>query len=342
MWQNRNWKHFALFKMLKNLPNNLPELDELDRMIIRELESDARVSYMALASKLGTSHTTMRKRFAKLVDREVVAIVAIPAYAALGYKTHVVLGFNAPEGALSVLAKQINAIDSIKYSWITAGRYDMVAMAWYRSPDDYFTSFPEEFGSIPKTVKIESMLSGKIIKSTRSYMTQKVFDANIDSGSCVTLSELDISIMKGLEKYPRIPVKDLARDIGASLPTVRSSLRRLTSEGIVRIVSAPDPAVFGYAVSGMTLIQVHPSSLEILTDRFKGLPSVKRMTLNFGVFNCIIWTSFQNSDQMSEFMIHDLGNMPGVLHYETLVFLKVHKRSFSLMNGNPCSMNDSQ
>ena len=140
--------------------------------------------------------------------------------------------------------------------------------------------------------------------------------------------------MKALEKSPRMPTKKLASDIGASLPTIRSSLQRITSQGVIRIVSAPDPAVFGYAVSGITMIQVHPSSLEILIGKLKGNSSVKRMTLAIGAFNCLIWTSFQSLDQMSDFLTQDLGSIPGVLHHETLVVLNVQKKSFSLMDGN--------
>ncbi|MDD5095859.1 MAG: AsnC family transcriptional regulator, partial [Dehalococcoidia bacterium] len=50
-------------------------LDELDLMLIRELEVDARRSAKELAAKLGTSHTTVQRRLRYLLDEGVISFV---------------------------------------------------------------------------------------------------------------------------------------------------------------------------------------------------------------------------------------------------------------------------
>jgi DNA-binding Lrp family transcriptional regulator len=319
--------------MMKSLQESLPDLDELDLMLVRELEQNARVSFLALASKLGTSQQTVRRRFNRLVDQGIITIATIPAYAALGYEHLLVLAINSPPGMVMSLARQLVSVNEIKYLWITAGRYDILAVALYRSPEDYLKSFPEDLGSTPGNVRVETMSSFKVIKSSWSYLTDNYVPA-LASHSRVKVSELDLSVIRGLEKSPRVPVKELAHDIGASLSSVRSSLRKLTSQGVIRVMGVPDAAAFGYTVRGMTLIQVHPSLLMTLTDKLKVYPCIQQMLLTIGEYNCLIWTSFQGSDEMSDFLVHDLGNMPGVVHYESLVSLKVQKRSFSLMSEN--------
>jgi Lrp/AsnC family transcriptional regulator for asnA, asnC and gidA len=327
----------TVFKKMKNSQNGLPELDELDLMLVQELEKNARISYLALASKMGTSQPTVRRRFNRLVDQGIIAIAAVPAYAALGYRTILVLAINAPPGTLNTLTRQLASANSIKYFWITAGRYDVMAVGMYRSYEEYIRLFPEELGRIPANVKIETMLSVKVLKRSWAHLTDDV--ATVDSNSRVILTELDLSVMRGLEKSPRVPVKELAQDIGASLSSVRSSLLKLTSQGIIRAINNPDPAALGYNISGITLIQVHPSSLTTLTDKLKVNPSVHQMALTFGSFNCIVWTAFQNSDQMRHFLVEDLGNMPGVVNYESLVILGTQKTSFSLLSKNRSNVN---
>lgn len=318
-----------MFKMMKSLQNGLPDLDELDLMLLRELEKNARASYAALASKLDTSPSTVSRRFSRLVGHGVIAIAAIPAYVALGYRTILWLAMNTSLGNVNRLAKQLASVSSIKYVWVTAGRYDILAVAMYRTLDEYITSFPEEFGNIPENVKIETMLSVKMIKSNLANST---YDLAAAPHSGVRLTELDLSVIRELEKSPRVPAKQLAHDIGASLSSVRSSLRKLTSRRIIHITNTPDPTFFGHAVRGVTLVQLHPSCVKTVTDELKGYPSIKQMTLTVGAFNCMIWTSFQNSDQMSNFLGNELGNMPGVVHCETLIQLALHKRSFSLLS----------
>lgn len=57
---------------------------------------------------------------------------------------------------------------------------------------------------------------------------------------------------------------------------------------------------------------------------------MKLVALTFGAFDCIIWTNFHNPHEMSDFLTRDLGNIPGVIHYENLVILRIHKRDISL------------
>lgn len=316
---------------MENLQKNIMDIDELDIMLIRELEKNARTSFLALSSKLGTSQPTVQRRFNRLVDLGIITISTVPAYAALGYKTVLILAIHAPLGILSTLNRQLATISNIKYLWNTAGHYNIMAVAFYRNPKEYLTSFQEGFGDISENVKIETILPIKLIKRGVSDLTLE----SAASSPKVVITELDVSVIRELEKYPRIPVKELAHKIGVSLPPVRSSLRKLTSRGIIRVVANHDPVSLGYNVIGSVLIQAHPSSLKTLTDKLKVYPCVIGMSLTIGAFNCVIFTSFKNLDKMSDFLAHDLGSMPGVVHYESLVHLSFGKKSFDLVDKEP-------
>lgn len=306
---------------MENLQNGLPDLDELDMTLIRELDKDARVSNLSLARRLGAANSTVRRRLNRLIDLGVITIATTPAYRALGYTTVLILAVNAPPGTLNTLTRQLASANSIKYIWITTGRYDLVALAFYRNPEEYIRLFPEEIGTIPGNVRIQPML---LVKSSWSHLTDN--DADVaDSHLCFTLTELDIAIIKRLEKTPRASAKELAKDIGISISSVRTRLRKLTTQGIIRVRCIRTPAAFGYPLNGITLIQVQPSSLKTLSDDLNVYTSVNEITLTLGEFNCIVWTSFQNIEQMSDFLVEDLGNMPGVEHFENLIILKVPK-----------------
>ncbi|MFC1925880.1 Lrp/AsnC family transcriptional regulator [Chloroflexota bacterium] len=318
--------------MKERVHNGPPKLDELDLMLVQELEKDARISFLALASRLGTSQPTVQRRFKRLIDLGIITIAAIPTYAALGHRMALLMVFNAPPGKINKLTKQLAAINNIRYIWVTAGHYNILAVAFYQNTEDYLTAFQKEFHNIQRDARLETLLPIKMIKSDMSDLTN---EADLAPNPGVVITELDISVMKELEKSPRIPVKELAKVIGVTLSPVRSSLHKLTSKGIIRVIATHDPAAFGYNVVAIVLIQVHPSGLKALTDKLKVYPYVKAITLTIGAFNCVIWATFQSSDEMSNFLTHDLGNMPGLMHYESLLMLRIEKLPFNLVGYKP-------
>lgn len=315
---------------MKDIQNNTLNLDDLDLTLVRELKQNARVSYLSLATKLGISHPTVRRRLNKLIDRGVVKITAVPVFPMLGYRTVLILALKAPPEMVNTLAGQLTALNRIGYLWVTAGYYNIVAVALYRSHEEYMTTFPEEFGSIREKVIIDTMWVVKIFKGDWTHLLDNNV-GDVPSRLHSSPSALDLSVIEGLGKLPRASAKEIAANIGASLPSVRSSLRRVLSERMVLVTSVTSSAIFGDTVRGITLIKVHPSEMKCLTDTLENYPFVKRMFVVFGSFNCIVLTSFQDSSQMSDFLAQDLGIMPGVLGYESMVALKSQKGSFGPM-----------
>lgn len=304
--------------MKKSVINVRPYVDELDLRLIEAIKRNARISYHELASNVGTSPQTASRRVNRLVDDGIIKIIAITDYAALGYKTILILAINAPPGTLDKLTRQLININSIKYLLVTTGRYDILAVAVYRSLEEYLKLFPKEMAGISKNVKIEVMSTAKVVKSYLSQLTDRAVD---DTYSDFIPTDLDLSVMRGLAESPRAPVTELAHNIGANITSVHISLRRLLSRGIIKVISFTTPAVDGYNIRGITLIQIHPSKVGNLIKKLRAHPSVDQMTLILGAFNCMIWTSFENSKQMRQFLVRYLGSMPGVVHYESLIVL---------------------
>lgn len=317
---------------MSRLAKDPSNLDELDLRLLRELEQDARVSDVKLASKLGTSNSTVGRRVKRLIDQGIIMINVIPGYSALGYGTILTMAVKAPPGMVSVVAEQLASADNVEYLWITAGRYDILAVALYRSPEEYVKSFPEEIGDIPENTMIETMLSFKLTESGDPDPTKSP-DAAVAFRSRFNPTELDFSLIRALQISPRASVNELAGNIGVSVSSVHASLRKLTSRGIIQVKGISKLETFGHTIWAVILIKVQPSTLKTVTDKLQVHPSVRHLRLHFGAFNCIMRTSFQNSEEMYAFLDRDLGSMPGIVHFESLVILRVQKYGFMRSNG---------
>ena len=65
---------------------------ELDRQIIRILQSDGRASNAKIAREVGVSEGTVRRRLRHLVQEDVIKVIAVPNLEQMGYGTAALIG----------------------------------------------------------------------------------------------------------------------------------------------------------------------------------------------------------------------------------------------------------
>jgi Lrp/AsnC family transcriptional regulator for asnA, asnC and gidA len=102
------------------------DIDEIDKAIIRELQVDGRAAYSRLAPQVGLSEAAVRQRVNRLQDRGVIQIVAVTDPVSLGYPFQAMLGIKV-SGAVDATAEKISQIESVDYTVVATGRFDVLA-----------------------------------------------------------------------------------------------------------------------------------------------------------------------------------------------------------------------
>ena len=102
------------------------DLDDVDKVIVRELQVDGRMSYRRLAPLVGLSEAAVRQRVNRLRERNVMQIVAVTDPLSLGYSMQAMLGVKVGAEVVET-AERISEVGSVDYTVITAGRYDVLA-----------------------------------------------------------------------------------------------------------------------------------------------------------------------------------------------------------------------
>ncbi|MFC7053358.1 Lrp/AsnC family transcriptional regulator [Hansschlegelia quercus] len=109
-------------------PARTAEIDEGDLAIIRELSFDGRASFAQIAERTGLSEPQVSRRHDRLVADGVMRVVGITNPRSLGFNTLAWLAIRAAPGVrISDLADRLNAIPSIAYVVVAAGRFDLFA-----------------------------------------------------------------------------------------------------------------------------------------------------------------------------------------------------------------------
>jgi len=123
--------------------------DELDERLLYLLGEDARQSSESLARKLNVSAATVRRRVNKLIKTGVLHISGLVDPGKLGFPFLAVMAFDVQHGkTLASAMQKLASLPEVKFVSSTTGRFDIIAIAWFRSADGLSHFMRDHVGGI--------------------------------------------------------------------------------------------------------------------------------------------------------------------------------------------------
>jgi Lrp/AsnC family transcriptional regulator, regulator for asnA, asnC and gidA len=102
-----------------------PGLDHVDRGIIEALQRNGRAAFRQIAASLGVSEATVRARYARLCDQNILQVTGVTNPLGLGFEAQAMVGLRT-SGPPEVVADEIARWDEADYVVVTAGRFDVL------------------------------------------------------------------------------------------------------------------------------------------------------------------------------------------------------------------------
>ncbi|HMI28415.1 MAG TPA: Lrp/AsnC family transcriptional regulator [Gaiellaceae bacterium] len=99
-------------------------IDALDQGIIEALQENGRESFRAIAARLGVSEATVRARYARLCEDDILQVVGVTNPLGLGFE-QALIGVKTA-GSPQPVADEISSWVEADYVVVTAGQYDLV------------------------------------------------------------------------------------------------------------------------------------------------------------------------------------------------------------------------
>ncbi|MCU1393650.1 MAG: transcriptional regulator, AsnC family [Ilumatobacteraceae bacterium] len=142
-------------------------VDETDSAIIEQLQLDGRVSYTKLGLAIGMSEAAARQRVQRLIDADVIQIVAVTNPLLLGYRRMAMIGVRA-EGPTDGIATTLEAFPDIEYLVVTAGSFDI--MCEVVVPDDMtLLDLTNRIRAVPGVSTTETFIYLSLIKQNYAW-----------------------------------------------------------------------------------------------------------------------------------------------------------------------------
>ena len=144
------------------------------------------------------------------------------------------------------------------------------------------------------------------------------------------MDRLDVRIVAHLQKDGTSTNAGIARQVGVSEETVRRRLKRLMQDNYIKVVAIPDARKIGYESQVLIGIQVDADKVDAVADALADMPAVSWVSVTTGSFDIFVWATLKSSTELSEFLRHGVGKIPGVRKMETFINLGFRKQEHGL------------
>jgi Lrp/AsnC family transcriptional regulator for asnA, asnC and gidA len=102
-----------------------PPLDDVSKRIVELLQQDGRQPFVTIARDVGLSEAAVRQRVQKLIDSDVMQIVAVTDPLQVGFTRQAMVGVRVP-GDVREVADALCAMPEVSYVVTTAGSFDLL------------------------------------------------------------------------------------------------------------------------------------------------------------------------------------------------------------------------
>jgi Lrp/AsnC family transcriptional regulator for asnA, asnC and gidA len=144
--------------------------DDVDKALIEVLQRDGRTPYTKLAAEVGLSEAAVRQRVQRLVDTNVVQIVAVTDPLRLGFRRQAMIGVRTA-GDTTEVARALAEISAIDYVVYTSGSFDLLA-EMVCEDDDHLLVLMNEIRRVPGVRETETFMYLRLEKQTYSWGTR--------------------------------------------------------------------------------------------------------------------------------------------------------------------------
>ncbi|MFE0023292.1 Lrp/AsnC family transcriptional regulator [Amycolatopsis sp. NPDC059021] len=145
-----------------------PQLDELSRKIIEQLQEDGRRPYATIGKAVGLSEAAVRQRVQRLSESGVIQIVAVTDPLQVGMFRQAMITITV-DGPIEPVAEALAEMNDIDYVVIAVGRFDIICEAVCEDDAALLDLISNRIRTLPGVRSAETLVYLKLIKQTYQW-----------------------------------------------------------------------------------------------------------------------------------------------------------------------------
>jgi DNA-binding Lrp family transcriptional regulator len=309
--------------MLRSPPRysdpSLPPLDEADVKLVQMLLSDGRASGRDLAQRTGLSEANVSRRLARLIDERSVRIIGFvpPEYLGLSvqFATYIRV-----RGDVDSVASDMSRHPAFSFISAGFGAWDLILLGVAPDSPSVTTILDEAVLAHPNVHLAETRTVLEFADGTRRVDPLHAMRAPRD------IDATDRQIIRQVQADGRMSFTDIANSTSISATSAADRFRKLSADGILRVLTLPDPTRIGLNLSGIMCLQVSRPAREVVA-RLAAFPEVSFLSVMTGSHPVAFEFNVRDGAHFDDLRARILRT-DGVLTDQTTVHRKLHRQSF--------------
>lgn len=139
------------------------------------------------------------------------------------------------------------------------------------------------------------------------------------------IDEVDLELIRLLQKDGRQSSQLLGRCLGVHASTVQRRIKRLVDDGVLQVLAAIEPAKAGLKLGAAIGLRIEPGKVSGVVEALTSVPNVAFLSTTTGRFDAMLFAVFRDEENLSDFMERNIVALDGVKGNEAFVFLNVEK-----------------
>jgi Lrp/AsnC family transcriptional regulator for asnA, asnC and gidA len=149
-------------------------MDELDLIILETLQEDGRTPFTQIAKKAGVVESTIRSRYASLVEQGIVQTIAVVDPFAVGYNAPALIGICVEPGTIYAVAQALEKLPEVSYLVLILGGYDLVVEVFCRDREHLTQLITDQIQTVQGIRTTETLVIGKIFKLSFNWRPESI------------------------------------------------------------------------------------------------------------------------------------------------------------------------
>jgi Lrp/AsnC family transcriptional regulator for asnA, asnC and gidA len=146
-------------------------LDDVSKAIIELLQADGRQPYATIARSVGLSEAAVRQRVQRLLDAEVMQIVAVTDPLQVGFRRQAMIGIRV-DGDITPVADSLSAMREVAYVVTTAGSFDILCEVVAEDDDQLLEVLTRQIRTLPGVLATETFVYLRLNKQHYDWGTR--------------------------------------------------------------------------------------------------------------------------------------------------------------------------
>jgi len=316
------------------------KIDSKDREILYQLDIDSRQSFAKIGKKVGLSKTVVAYRVNKLIENDIIKTfyTVIDAFK-LGYisfRIYLVYQYITQEKEKEI----IEYFTRQKLNWWTIsaeGRFDLAVIMWVKNINDFY-SFWEETLKRFRDYFLEQQFSVyiQLYSYRNSFLLDDVNKSDrtkfeiTGGGAQAVIDEMDFRLLRLIAPKARMPVKELAEKLNATVAVVNYRIKKLIKQGVIQGFRTDiDFGRLGYQFFKADIDLKDYRQRGNIINYLKTNPHLVRIDKSVGISDLELEYHVHSLEEFHQIMKNMVNRFPdAVKKYKYVYASKLHKMNY--------------